>query len=311
MESKIKLVQNDRVFFEKQSHTYLLDEEKVLLGVTELMKLHDLGADYKGISKETLENAAAEGTKLHEEIEAYEAGEAILISPFIQQYQKLGLRCVANEYLVSDNETVASKIDGVYEGENGGVVLMDYKFTNRYHRSALEAQLSIYKVLFERQNPGLKVEGLLCLWGDKKSLKIKGIIPVKDLGSEWVDELIACEREGRIFIDTRETPEAALVLSDEEIADAVAKAVEIDKLKATTKALEEGLKGYYDKVRDYMVEHDLDTLAAPGGEFKLKKAYSRTAVDSAALKKYAPEIFTKCSKTTTVAASVSFKPNNT
>lgn len=304
----IKLVQNDRVFFEPQTHTYLLDGEEVLLGVTELMKLHGLGADYKGIPDETLKRAAAEGTALHDEIERYEAGEAILISPFIQQYQKLGLRCIANEYLVSDNQTVASKIDGVYEGESG-VILVDYKFTQKYHRAALEAQLSIYKVLFERQNPGVPVEALYCLWGDKKSLKIKGLIPVNDVGEEWVDELISCERDGRIFIDTRETPEAALVLSEDEIAEAVSTAVEIDKLKSTVKVLEDGLKSYYDKVRDYMVEHNIEALSAPGGEFRLKKGYVRTTVDSAKLKKIAPELVEQCAKTSSVAPSVSFKKN--
>ncbi len=304
----MKLTENKRVFFDKTSHTYLLDGEVVLSGVTEIMHKFGLGADYSGISEAKLKAAAEEGTALHEEIENYEAGEAMLVSPFIQQYQKLGLRCIANEYLVSDNETVASKIDGVYEGTGeNGVILVDYKFTSKYHREALEAQLTIYRVLIERQNPGLHVENLYCLWGDKKTRKINGLIPVKDLGDEWVDELLACEREGRIFIDPREKPEASLVLSDEEIADVVTKAAKVEELKTAVKELEAILKDYYDKVRDYMVENDLESLSTDGGEFKLKKAYDRTTIDTAAVKRYAPELYTKCSKTTTVAASVSFK----
>lgn len=304
----MKLFQNDRVFFDKTSHTYLLDGEEVLMGVTELMKKFHVGADYSGISEATLKKAAAEGTALHEEIEAYEAGEAVLISPFIQEYQKLGLKCIANEYLISDNQTVASQIDGVYEGkEKNGVILVDYKFTSTFHRAAVEAQLSIYKVLFERQNPNLHVQSLYCLWGDKKSRTIKQFIPIQDLGPEWVDELIACEREGRIFIDPRETPEAALVLSGGEIADVVAKATKVDELKAAVKEIEAALKVYYDKVRDYMLANNLEELATDGGTFKLKKAYDRTSIDTEAVKRYAPELYTKCSKTTTVAASVSFK----
>lgn len=305
----IKLAQNNRVTFEPLSHTYLLDGERVLSGVTELMHKFNVGADYSGIKESVLKKAAAEGTALHEEIENYEAGQAVLISPFIQEYAKLGLKCVECEYLVSDNETVASKIDGVYEGKDGGVILVDYKFTTKYHRAALEAQLSIYKVLFERQNPGLRVEGLYCLWGDKRSRKINDFIAVKDLGTEWVDELIACEREGRIFIDPRETPEAGLVLSEEEISDVVAMAAKVDELKAAVKEMEAALGAYYDRVRDYMLEHDLEELATDGGVFKLKKAYERTSIDTAAVKRYAPELYVKCSKTTTVAASVTFKRN--
>ena len=304
----MKLNENKRVFFDKTSHTYLLDGEVVLSGVTELMKKFGLGADYAGISQERLMAAAKEGTALHEEIEMYEAGQSVLVSPFIQQYQKLGLRCVANEYIVSDDEIVASMIDGVYEGkEKDGVILVDYKFTSKYHREALEAQLTIYRVLFERQNPELHVEGLYCLWGDKKTRTIKEFIPVKDLGNNWVDELLACEREGRVFVDPREAPEAALVLSEEEIADVVAKAAKVDELKTAVKEIEAALKVYYDRVRDYMVANNLDSLATSDGEFKLRKASTRTTIDTDAVKKYAPELYTKCSKTTNVAASVSFK----
>ena len=67
------------------------------------------------------------------------------------------------------------------------------------------------------------------------------------------------------------------------------------------------MKVYYDKVRDYMLANNLEELATDGGTFKLKKAYDRTSIDTEAVKRYAPELYTKCSKTTTVAASVSFK----
>lgn len=305
---KIKLTQNDRVFFDSLSHSYLLDGEVLLPGVTELMRKYHLGADYSGIPEATLKKAAKEGTALHEEIEKYESGDAILITPFIQQYQKLGLRCIATEYLVSDNETVASKIDGVYYGkEKNGVILVDFKFTQKYHRAALEAQLSIYKYLFELQNPKLHVEALYCLWGEKKTRTVKEFIPVSDLGAEWVADLLSCEKEGRVFIDPRETPQAALALTEAEISDVVAKAAKVEELKAAVKEIEAALKGYYDRVRDYMLEHNLEEMEADGGVFKLKKAYERTSIDTDAVKRIAPELYTQCSKTTTVAASVSFK----
>ncbi|MBQ6959225.1 MAG: hypothetical protein IJP77_11785 [Bacteroidales bacterium] len=305
---KIKLTQNDRVFFDSLSHSYLLDGEVLLPGVTELMRKYHLGADYSGIPEATLKKAAKEGTALHEEIEKYESGDAILITPFIQQYQKLGLRCIATEYLVSDNETVASKIDGVYYGkEKNGVILVDFKFTQKYHRAALEAQLSIYKYLFELQNPKLHVEALYCLWGEKKTRTVKEFIPVSDLGAEWVADLLSCEKDGRVFIDPRETPQAALALTEAEISDVVAKAAKVEELKAAVKEIEAALKGYYDRVRDYMLEHNLEEMEADGGVFKLKKAYERTSIDTDAVKRIAPELYTQCSKTTTVAASVSFK----
>lgn len=305
---KIKLTQNDRVFFDSLSHSYLLDGEVLLPGVTELMRKYHLGADYSGIPEATLKKAAKEGTALHDEIEKYESGDAILITPFIQQYQKLGLRCIATEYLVSDNATVASKIDGVYYGkEKNGVILVDFKFTQKYHRAALEAQLSIYKYLFELQNPKLHVEALYCLWGEKKTRTVKEFIPVSDLGAEWVADLLSCEKDGRVFIDPRETPQAALALTEAEISDVVAKAAKVEELKAAVKEIEAALKGYYDRVRDYMLEHNLEEMEADGGVFKLKKSYTQTRIDTELLKKKWGNAYRECSKTTTVGASVSFK----
>ena len=304
----VQLNKNERVYFDETSHSYLLDGDTLLMGVTELMKKHGLSADYSGVSEATLRKAAAEGTALHKEIETYESGEAVLISPFIQEYQKLGLKCVATEYLVSDDETVASSIDGVYEAdEPDSVILVDYKFTQKYHRHALESQLSIYKTLFERQNPHLKVKALYCLHGDKKERTIKGFYPVKDLGSEWVDELLACEREGRVFVDMSDQPTADIVRSKEEMSDVLAKSAKVSELKLAVKELEAAIKVYYDRVCEYMVEHNLDKLEAEGGVFTLTKAFERSGIDMELLKKKWGNAYRECKTTTQVKASVKFK----
>lgn len=305
---KTKLIQNERVFFEPQSHTYLLDGSEVLIGVTELMRKHGLGADYSGIPAATLRKAAEEGTKIHQEIEDYENGSAVLISPLIQQYQKLGLKCIQTEYLVSDNLAVASSIDAVYEGtKKNSVILVDFKTTQKLHRRALEWQLGIYRVFFEMQNPGLKVEACYCLHIDKKKREIIGLIPITPVSDDEVQQLLSADSRGEIYIDQEDEPQAALVLTEDEISDVVAKAVRIDELKLAIKEIEAALKGYYDRVRDYMVANNLETLATDGGEFRLKKAYERTGIDAEKVKRIAPELYTQCAKTTTVAASVSFK----
>lgn len=305
---KTKLIQNERVWFDPVSHNYLLDGEEILTGVTSLMKKHGLGADYSGIPEATLRKAAEEGTKIHQEIEDYENGAAILVSPLIQQYQKLGLKCIQTEYLVSDNLAVASSIDGVYEGSGKKrVILVDYKTTQKLHRRALEWQLGIYRVLFELQNPGLKVEACYCLHIDKKKREINGLVPITPVSDDEVQGLLSADSRGEIYIDEQDAPQAALALTEAEISDVVAKAAKVEELKAAVKEIEAALKGYYDRVRDYMLENNLEEMEAEGGVFKLKKAYSRTSIDTDAVKRIAPELYIQCSKTTTVAASVSFK----
>ena len=85
----MELVKNSRVFFEPLSHTYLLDGDKELMGVTSLMKKHGLSANYAGISQEVLDAAAKVGTALHEEIENYDNKKVTVLTPLLKNYKKL------------------------------------------------------------------------------------------------------------------------------------------------------------------------------------------------------------------------------
>ena len=304
------LVNNTQVFFEPLSHTYLCGD-KVLIGVTTLMAKHGLSPDYSNIPAATLTKAADEGTAIHREIQDYDNGLSVLRTPLIEEYIALcaekGLKFVASEYLVSDNETVASSIDCVY-GEKNEVILVDIKTTTKPHMRPLAWQLGCYKVFFERQNPGKKVVGCYCLHIDRKAKTIKGLIPVDVVTEAEVDALITAEREGRIYIDEYEEPSAEIVLTDEELSAYVVQASEIASLKDKIKQIEESLKGLDKRVLDYMIEHNLETMEGGGGVFKVKKAYERTSIDTDRLKKMQPGIYDQYKKTTTVAASLTFKP---
>ena len=306
----MELRNNDNVFFDPLSHTYLAGD-KVLIGVTSLMKKHGLSPDYSGIPEATLMKAAAEGTAIHKEIEDYDNGVSVLRTPLIEEYiaicQEHGLIFAQNEFLVSDNELVASSIDGVYGSENA-ISLVDYKTTQKLHRRSLEWQLGIYRVLFERQT-GLKVAKCYCLHIDKKERTIKGLVSIEPVSEAEVDALLLAEKEGRIYIDQHEEPSAELVLTDEELTAYVTQQAEIARLKEQIKGIEETIKGLDARVLAYMTENNLETLEGGGGLFKVKKAYERTTIDTTRLKKMQPGIYEQYKKVTTVAASLTFKPN--
>lgn len=306
----MELQDNKMVFFDPVSHTYLMGD-KVLIGVTSLMAKHGLSPDYSGIPEATLKKAAAEGTAIHQEIEDYDNGVSVLRTPLIEEYidicRENGLIFARNEYLISDDELVASSIDGVYGPEND-ISLVDYKTTQKVHRRPLAWQLGIYKVLFERQT-GRKVAKCYCLHIDKKERTIKGLVPIEPVSEAEVDALLLAEKEGRIYIDQYEEPSAELVLTDAELTAYVTQQAEIARLKEQIKAIEETIKGLDARVLDYMTKNNLEVLEGGGGVFKVKKAYERTAVDTARLKKMQPGIYEQYKKTTTVAASLTFKPN--
>lgn len=309
----MELTRNNRVFFEPLSHTYTLEDGTLLMGVTELMKKHNLSADYSGISEAVLKKAAEEGTAIHLEIEKYDDGEAVFASELIDEYKKVcdshGLKSVASEYLISDYEIIASAIDKVYEGPKKGAVLVDIKTTLELHRRPLEWQIGIYKVYFERMNPSIPVEGCYCLWIDKKKRTIKGLVPIEPVSEAEVDALLEAERNGQIYIDENDKPDASLVIPAEELTGLVANAKTIAELKAQIKFIEDKIADHYGKLLTYMEANNLDEMAAPGGVFKRKAAYSQTRVDTAKLKKDYPAIFTKVAKEIQCKGSVSFKPN--
>lgn len=307
----MELVNNTRVFFEPHSHQYLLDGEKLLMGVTTLLAKHHLSADLSGIPEETLKAAAAKGTELHEQIESYDAGKVAVMTPLLEDYRKLRLKHIASEYLVSDNDIIASKIDGVYKGrKKNGVRLVDYKSTYDKHIRAWGWQLGIYKVLIEAQNPGLVVEDTSVIWIDKKTERIKEHIPIDPIPKDMVDELLRCERGGETYKDPGAEPQkASLILSDSEIAEYIDSIDTLARLNEQIKMAEKVVDAANKKVLDFMITNSLETLSADGGAFSIKKGYVRQTFDSKSFKEEHPKLAKKYEGQTYVSPSLLFKRN--
>lgn len=303
----MELTRNNRVFFDELSHIYLLDG-KVLMGVTALMKKHHLSADYSKIKKEVLEQAAEIGTAIHKEIEAYDNGESVVMNDLLKEYKNLGLKHIASEYLVSDDEMIASSIDGVYEGHgDNSVILVDYKTTSKVHTRSLEWQLGIYKVFFLRQNPNIQVEECYCLHIDKYKRKILGFFPITPVTEEEVNSLLDCERKGEIYHDKVEQ-EIVPFLAEVDLTTYMANYRHIQEMKSAIKLLEEQIKEVDQQILDYMLENGINEMQAEEeGVFRVTKGSTRTTLDTAKLEKDHPDIYEKYSKKTNVSASLSFK----
>ena len=303
----MKLIENKEVFFESQSHSYTRADGELILGLTSLMAKHNLGADYSGIPEATLRQAAEKGTKVHAYLQAFDEGELVPTSDLLDDYRAQGFKHLRSEFLVSDNEIVATFIDKVYEAGEKEVDLADVKTTQKVHRRALCWQLGVGKYLFELQNPGIKVRKTFCIWADKEGMTLKGIIPIEPVSTEEVEALLDAERNGLIYIDENAVPDASLVLPEDELQTYVAQAAQIADLKAKIKEIEGAMKFCDERLLAYMADNNLDEMAAPGGVFKRKKAYTQTRVDSAKLQKLFPAVYEKVTKVTEVAASLSYK----
>jgi len=297
----MRLKKINTVIFDEFTHSYICGD-KLLIGVTTLMKKHGLSPDYGDIPADILAKAAARGTAVHNLLEDYDNGKAVQEDEAgnLKAYKELGLKIHCSEYLVTDNDIVASFIDKVYDDCS----LADVKTTSTVHTKSVAWQLSIYAYLFEKMNPSKKVPHIYCIHvRDGKAKEIE----LNRIPNEKIEALLQAEKEGRIYEDDEQLPDASLVLQDQDVLSLVATLDIIAQYKAALKAEEERAAALQDKLYQYMVDNNLDEMGCTSGKFIRKAEYTRTSIDSTKLKKEMPEIFEKYQKTSVVKGSVTFK----
>lgn len=296
----ITLNQNTRVKFEDFTHTYLLDDEIFLMGVTSLMKKHGLSANYSEIPAEILKKAKDRGSKGHRDIEDYCNGKAVPITKELKAFINCGIKVIANEYLVSDNEIVASCIDIVADTDCENMVdLIDVKFTSVLHRVPLSWQLSIYAYLFEKQNPHLKVRNLYGLHIRKNGSASKEQVARRE--SSEIEALLKAEKDNEPFfpkVEEMPTLTRSMLSNLKEVTN------EITLLKASLKEVEEMKKSIELGIIAEMEKNCLKTLENGPIRVTYVAPYQKASIDTKKLQEAMPEVYEKYKKTTEVAASV-------
>lgn len=196
-------------------HEYWLGFD-TLQGVTTILKNVIFYNKYSDIDPAVLRHAADRGTAIHEAVQAYldglpqpgcapefEGVVAAAVESFkiFQQATKVGSwQHVASEYMVSNEEDVASKVD-LIEAERTfdeafDLILVDIKTTSELDEEYLSWQLSTYKVLFEARNGfgPWKAVRLYAYWYDiphnswsYRHIQFKGVDAVRDLIQAYRD----------------------------------------------------------------------------------------------------------------------------
>ena len=321
----MELYEEKRVVFDDLTHTYELDGKKFLIGVTTLLKKHGLSPwEYASVPEDVLARAACRGTAVHRLLEDYDNG--LPVTPYdvryledgalvlsksdfekaFRAYKRLGLNVVASEYLVSDDEVVASSIDKVIATDNPDeFILADIKTTSVVHTESVSWQLSIYAYLFERANKGAKVVGLEVIHVRDGKAKV---VEIQRRPDECVEALLLAEKEGRIYSDTESGVSLSDIISLTDCVDLVAKSGEISALEETIKTLKADVDALKERIYDYMVAHNIDKLDDPlYGSVTLKRPYERKSLDAKVVESLAPEVYEKALKTTMVKGGITFK----
>lgn len=208
---KINLAKSPVIFDEEQHRYFLGDKE--LHGITSTLIRRAFPNKYDGISKDVLENAAKKGKELHSNIqywdtfvlpytnseESFEGFEDGRIKGYARIKEENGLTTIANEYTVSDEQNYASQIDIVFENMLGEICLADVKTTWNLDKASTGLQLSIYKRLFEMQNPELPVKHIYAIWLPNKDHSMAEIHELSFVDDDTIDNLIDADLNDKPF----------------------------------------------------------------------------------------------------------------
>jgi hypothetical protein len=295
-----RLTECRSVLFDELTHSYFCGD-KMLIGVTSLMKKHGLSADYGGIPSDVLDKAAAKGSAIHELLEDYDNGETVVEDENLKAYKKLNLKVLRSEYLVSDNEVVATFIDKVLDDYS----LADVKTTSEVHTHALEWQLSICAYLFEMQNKGIKVPALYCIHVRNRKAKL---IPVNRLPDSEVERLIGCEAKGEKFTEIPIETAVTEIISESEEVTLTKNLESIAIFKQKIKEAEAAISEIQDRLYNRMKEYNLNEVLGETGKFVRRVETTRISLDTNALKEKKPKIYEAFKVETKVKGSITFKP---
>ena len=306
---KINLVES-RVVFDHEHHTYTLDGH-TLGGVTPIVAW--LFPDtYKGIPQSVLDKAAEYGTLIHSKCELADS-MGIADEPIVMEYQEIirekGLRVLCSEYLVSDEQSVASCIDKVFDDDSLG----DIKTTSKVHMVNVQVQLSIYAYLYELQT-GRKANKLYLIWLPKPQYGEPEVRELERIPAEVCKYIIEVYSQGGdplsvMAVLSKYLPTVYEVeVKEGEIPDSMQQV--IDELMTVKKQLDiftEREKELKKILLEAMQSSGDDKWADDLIQISRKAAYERESLDTKALKEKMPEVYESFRKVTKVAESLTYK----
>lgn len=287
-----------KVVFNQEDHTYHLGD-KQLSGVTTLLSRQIFKDKYNGISERVMEQAKERGSLIHETIELVDGLGIETDIPEVLAYLRIkeqhGLKTCDNEYLVSDNEHIASSIDIVFEDCS----LADIKTTSKLDKEYVSWQLSIYAYLFELQNPRKKANKLYAIWLPKEQYGKPALVEVERKPVEVINELIECDKAGEQFLLPAE-PQLELPVAPEVISEVITITKQMKEMEQRYKALQAGLL-------EKMKECNVKSFKADGLTLTYKEPTTRKAIDTKALESKYPEIYNELLKESQVKESLTIK----
>lgn len=300
---------NSNVIYIEDTHEYFTNEFKKLHGITGFINDQLFLGKLDGIPESVLSLATERGKRVHEECENIDnegiEAESKQGENYVRLKSDFGLTHIASEYIVTDNEFIASPIDKVYLGRHSdSVILGDIKTTYKLDMLYLSWQLSIYAYYFERQNPHLKVDTLLAIW--LRGEDTDGIVQVERIPDKEIELFLQCCKEGLKYVDNCSADSYVAKLNDlpakvSNVEESVYQLIEMQK------TLDEQMNSFKSQLLELMKEAKADNIKGDLITITRKKAYQRELFDAKAMKDKYPDVYDEFVKLSDVKESIQIK----
>lgn len=281
------------VVFHEETHTYFLNGKK-LQGITGMIERQLFPHKLDNIPESVLKKAAELGSAIHKACQMYDEIGIEDQMPQVAVYKKLldkefpNSQVIANEYIVTDGEYFASPIDKVIQITENTVAIVDVKTTYELDKEYVSWQTSIYKYLFEKQNPGIKVGCLLALWLPKNENQLgkAGFFFVDDKGSDAVVALMEAEKNGEQYVAavTKTEEEHHIILAE----NAINEMLEAERLMGHYKNIYEK---YKQEALDAMLKYGVKSFDSEKVKMTLVPGGKSMRFDSTRFKKEQPDLY--------------------
>lgn len=301
-----KLVKS-KVLYNETEHTYTLGKKK-LSGITAIVSWM-FPETYSDIPDEVLNKAAIRGHGIHEECQMYNEIGAEPDSEEGKEYVRLlntnDLTPIASEYVVSDNKSIATPIDVVMSDNS----IWDIKSTSSIHWDNVTLQTNICKVLFEKQNKGIKVNRLGVIWLPKAMYGKSEVHELQILDSKIVCKTVQAYIDGEDPAPYRTAlfPQSVISASDNvpsEVIQLQGQIIAFEQQVKTMKEKEDELKKV---LLDLMEQNNVKKWETDRIILSYIAPTTRISLDSKKLQEEQPETFAKFAKESTVNASIRIK----
>lgn len=287
----------NRVSFDVETHSYMINGNIAKLSITELLAKHNLAPNYIGVDSEVLEKSAERGRTIHKDLEQVaknaqfvpQTAEGKELVKWLSNVRK-NAQITAEKPMgmIWKNLVLGGTPDLIIQTSEKTIII-DHKTTSVIHKKAVAWQLSLldYMAQFNIENYHRATE-LYCYHKCK-------MVAIEKIPDAEIELLLDCENNNEIYI------EPTLIVPNEDFALQYEQAEQLFiQKKKELDELEKNIKQFREKMCELFEEQHLTNWESPSGTIKVSYIAPTTTItiDSAKLKSNYPEIYEECKKTT-------------